>query len=118
MKFIHCADLHVDSKRESNLSYQQAQERNNEICETFSRMVDYALAHQVRAVLIAGDMFDTDRIASKTARYVLDSIAAAGEIDFLYLKGNHDESDRAFAGCTLPENLKTFSEKWTRYDRQ
>lgn len=116
MKLIHCADIHLDSKMESNLSYQQAQERNNEICETFSRMVDYASANDVRVVMIAGDMFDTERISAKTADYVLDTMMRAKSVDFLYLKGNHDESDRAFAGRRLPENLKTFTENWSYYD--
>lgn len=116
MKLIHCADLHLDSRMESNLFWQQAQERNNEICETFSRMVDAAVAQGVRVVLIAGDLFDTERICAKTAAYVLDTIARASGVDFLYLKGNHDESARAFAGRRLPENLKTFGEAWTYYN--
>lgn len=36
-------------------------------------------------------------------------------MDFLYLRGNHDESLRAFSGRTLPGNLKTFSREWTYY---
>ena len=117
MKIIHCSDLHLDSRMEANLSFKQAQERNNEICTTFSRMVTYATDHKVSVIMIVGDLFDTERILAKTSGYFLDTVAQASEIDFLYLRGNHDESRRAFAGRTLPKNLKLFSsEKWTYYD--
>ena len=43
MKFIHCADLHLDSKLESNMSREQAAERRNEILLTFKRIVDFAV---------------------------------------------------------------------------
>ena len=42
MRLIHCSDLHLDSKMESNLSPRQARERSGEICATFVRMVRWA----------------------------------------------------------------------------
>lgn len=115
MKFIHCSDVHLDSKMESNLSYQQAQERNNEICATFAGMVSYAAENGVDAVILAGDLFDTDRIQAKTVDYILSVIAGAENVDFLYLRGNHDESHGAFSGRELPKNLKFFADSWTSF---
>lgn len=116
MKLIHCSDIHLDSRMESNLSSSQAQERNNEICMTFSRMVAYASKHGVSVILIAGDLFDNERISARTSAFFLDTVTQAPGIDFLYLRGNHDESKRAFAGRTLPTNLKFFlSNQWTYY---
>lgn len=116
MKLIHCSDIHLDSKMESNLSPRQARERKGELCAAFSRLVQYARENGVTAVLIAGDLFDSARISVKTAGFVLDAIKSAPEVDFLYLRGNHDESEKAFSGKELPENLKFFSENWTYYD--
>ena len=115
MKIIHCSDIHLDSKMEANLSSQQASERNAEVCATFSRMVGYAEENQVDAVLIAGDLFDTRRASARTAGFVLDRIRRAAQIDFHYLRGNHDEAD-PFAGLELPGNFKTFGDSWTSYD--
>ena len=42
MKLIHCADLHLDSPMESNLSPEQAKERKNEILGTFAKLVRLA----------------------------------------------------------------------------
>lgn len=115
MKIIHCSDVHLDSRMERNLTAAQARERNAEICATFGRLVDYAAAHQVDAVLVAGDLFDTERVSAGTADFVLDRIRSAENVTFYYLRGNHDESQNVFAGLELPENFKTFGESWTSY---
>lgn len=118
MKFIHCSDIHLDSKMERNLSAAQARERNAEICATFERLVQFARREGVRAVLIAGDLFDTARASTQTAGFLLNLVSNAPEVDFLYLRGNHDEADRIFEGLQIPENFKTFGSRWTscRYE--
>ncbi len=115
MKIIHCADIHLDAKMESSLPQQKAQERHYELLLQFERMIDYAKANEVRVVMIAGDLFDSTRLQSGTVRRVLDAIAAAREIDFLYLQGNHDEGRRLLEDFTLPDNLKLFQETWTSF---
>lgn len=115
MKFIHCSDIHLDSPMESNLTPRQARERNAELCRTFSRMVSYAQAEGVTAVLLAGDLFDTERVSATTGRFILDTIAAAPAVQFLYLKGNHDDTARAFGGEALPDNLVTFTDTWSTH---
>ena len=116
MKFIHCSDLHLDSKMEQHLTAAQARERNAECCATFARLVRYAAEQQVTAVLIAGDMFDTERASAQTAGFVLDQIRNTPQVDFLYLRGNHDEC--VFDGMEKPENFKTFGDRWSyhRYE--
>lgn len=115
MKLIHCSDVHLDSRMESNLTAAQARERNAEVLATFARVVSFASEQQVEAVLIAGDLFDTGRVSAQTADFVLDTIRNAGHVDFLYLRGNHDESRGVFAGRELPRNFKTFGSEWTSY---
>lgn len=115
MKLIHCSDLHLDSKMEHNLTARQARERNSEICTTFSRLVSYAAENAVDGVLLAGDLFDTGRVSTQTAMFVLDGIRAAKDIEFFYLRGNHDESRDVFWGMELPENFRTFGPGWTSY---
>lgn len=115
MKLIHCSDLHLDSKMEA-LPPHKAKERGSEILLSFEGMVAFAKKNGVSAVMIAGDMFDTQRVSPATVSFVLDAMRRAEGIDFLYLRGNHDESRFAFAGRELPENLHLFSENWQGYD--
>ena len=117
MKLIHCADLHLDSRMERNLTGAQARERNGELCATFARLVRYARENQVAAVLIAGDLFDTRRAESRTVGFVLDQMRSAPETEFFYLRGNHDEGQELLAEFALPENLVTFGPRWVTHRR-
>lgn len=116
MKIIHCADLHLDSKMETNLSPAKAKERKKEILYTFERMVDYAAGHGVTAIIIAGDMFDTARVTNLTKTRVINAIQKHPQIDFLYLSGNHDESNFIELLENVPANLKIFGHTWTSFD--
>lgn len=115
MKFIHCADLHLDSKLESNIGKEKAKERRNEILLTFESIVHFAKKEGVTAILIAGDMFDTKNIAAKARNLVWDLITANPEIDFLYLRGNHDWKTNFTEGRELPDNFKSFGTDWVEY---
>lgn len=118
MKIIHCADLHLDSKMETNLSTTKAQKRKKEILNTFERMVAYAVKNSVDAIIIAGDMFDTDHVSNMTKSRVLNLIQKNSQIDFLYLSGNHDESNFIHLLDEVPTNLKIFGETWTTFSYQ
>lgn len=118
MKIIHTADLHLDSKMESNLSAEAAGTRRIELLDTFSRLVEFADTGGVRVILIAGDMFDKAHIRKSARRRILDEITSHPDIDFLYLRGNHDKSDflADIDESDIPSNLKGFSEsEWTAY---
>ncbi len=115
MKLIHCSDLHLDSKMESNLSREQARERKRELLLTFERLVSYASDHGVRGILIAGDLFDGTYITKTAARMVEDQIRSHPQIDFLYLKGNHEKDSFLVGLDEVPANLKVFSDTWTKF---
>lgn len=115
MKIIHCGDLHLDSKMESNLSKEKAKERKNELLVTFSNMVDYASKNDVKVIIIAGDLFDTKQISAKAKNKVKELISENSNIDFLYLKGNHDTNSFISEMEQIPNNLKLFNDTWTSY---
>ncbi len=116
MKIIHCSDLHLDSKMESNLDNKKAKERRDEILMTYQKMVQYAQDMAVRVIIIAGDMFDRRNVSLKTRNIVLDSINSHPNIDFVYLAGNHDEANFISNLETIPGNLKLFnSNEWITY---
>ena len=117
MKIIHCSDLHLDSKMETNLDKEKARERKNEILITFEKMVNYAKENEVEIIMIAGDLFDKKTISAKARSIVKNAIIANPQIDFLYLKGNHDEAGFIDEDEILPENLKLFNNRnWITYE--
>ena len=114
-KIIHCADLHLDSPMETHMTEEQASTRNTEIIRSFLRLTEYAAKNDVRAVIIAGDMFDGERVKVRTVDEILDAIRRTSKVDYLYLAGNHDGATYAFADHNMPDNLKTFGKEWTTY---
>ena len=111
-KIIHCADLHLDSPMETHMTEEQASIRNTEIIHTFLRLTEYAAKNDVRAVIIAGDMFDGERIKIRTVDEILDAIRRTPNVDYLYLAGNHDGATYAFADHDMPDNLQIFGKEW------
>ncbi|SCW80515.1 DNA repair exonuclease SbcCD nuclease subunit [Lachnospiraceae bacterium C10] len=116
MKILHCADLHLDSKMESNLSAEQARQRREEMLDTFRRMLDYGQSRGVKAVLMAGDLFDKQHIRKVVKEEVKHDIISHPGMDFYFLRGNHDVTDFLEDFDEIPKNLKLFSkEQWMSY---
>lgn len=115
-KIIHCADLHLDSPMETHMTEEQASTRNTEIIRSFLRLTEYAAQNHVQAVIIAGDLFDGERIKLRTVDEILDAIRRTSKVDYLYLAGNHDGATYAFADHNIPDNLKIFGKEWTTYE--
>lgn len=115
MKLIHTADLHLGSSFEK-LPRHQRDHRNRQLVDTFVRLCDYAMDHDVHVVLLAGDVFDTSerqfaRLRDRKAFY--DVVAARPDLQFFYLRGNHDRLPDEEG---MPDNLHTFSaDEWTYY---
>lgn len=116
MKIIHCADIHADSKMGTHFTKEQAELRRNEIVDSFAKMVEFAKQNGVKAVIIAGDLFDTkENQQKKIKQRIFYIIVQNPDITFLYLRGNHDEDVDFFEEKPIP-NLKRFSKsKWTKY---
>lgn len=115
MKIIHCADLHLDSPLNTHMKREQASVRNAEILQSFVRLTEYARDHAIDAVLIAGDLFDGERVKSGTVSSVLDAIRQTPKVDYLYLAGNHDNAASAFSCRELPDNLRCFTDRWRSF---
>ncbi len=113
IKLIHCADVHLGSAMTSRLPAQKSAERRREIRATFGRMADYAEKNGCTAVLLCGDVFDSDRPLKKDKEYFYNVVKAHPAVDFLYLRGNHD-GEQSYE--ETPKNLKTFSRAWQYYD--
>ncbi len=116
MKLIHCADFHLDSPMSANLPPEKARERRAEILNSFAKIVRIADEGQVAAILIAGDLFDSNRVTKKTEKYVLDTIKAYPNLFFFYLSGNHDDDCFLHHLEERPDNLCLFVRSWRSYE--
>ena len=112
MKFIHTADIHLGSSLNLNLSREKIEERRLELRATFKNIVDFAVNNEVRAIILSGDVFDGERALKKDKEFFYNIVKNHPNIDFLYLRGNHDIKEGFFESYP---NLKLFSDEWTYY---
>ena len=104
-RFIHTADLHIDSALSSINSNTKAKARRFELTDCFKRMVDFAIENDVCGIIVAGDLFDVKNASPSAKKQVLDIISSANNVIFYLLSGNHD--DKAFDSdfvSSLPKN--------------
>lgn len=112
-RFLHTADLHLDSPLRS-LALRDADLAG--LISDASRsavraIVDLALAEQVNAVLIAGDLYDGGQTSMKTARFLsaeLGRLNAAG-IRCYIIRGNHDAESVITRELSLPPLTHVFT---------
>lgn len=115
MRIIHTADIHLDSKM-GKLPREEAKQRRDEIVDTFKNMIAYGINEGVGAILISGDLFDTNNVSNHYQNLVRDVIIDNPGMLFFYLKGNHDNNSFLSGLDYIPENLMLFDEDWTSYD--
>lgn len=111
MKIIHCADIHLGSKIQSKFPKELSQQRRQQVRNSFQRMVEYAKDNGVEVIMLSGDVFDSNKPTQKDKDFFFSVVERNPEVDFLYLRGNHDhEGERKEF-----TNLKTFSNVWSCY---
>ena len=93
MKIIHFADLHIGSKFE-RMPDDIKTELNTKLRNAFAKIIDYAKVNNIATILMAGDIFDKNSVLMKDKKFFYDLIKANSEIDFYYIKGNHDSSSK------------------------
>ncbi|MBR7163976.1 MAG: DNA repair exonuclease [Clostridia bacterium] len=88
MKFVHCADLHLDTAFSGLGDGKSAAVRQAELRRTFLSIIE--LAKTADALLIAGDLFDQDSVEAETIATLCSGFASLGDIPVFIAAGNHD----------------------------
>lgn len=91
MRFLHVADVHLDTSFAGRSAGVRARLREASR-EAFRNAVDVAIREDAHALLIAGDLFDGDRLSFQTERFLLEQAERLGDhgITVVYATGNHD----------------------------
>jgi DNA repair exonuclease SbcCD nuclease subunit len=110
MKFIHAADIHLDSAQ-AGVSAKAGAPREklrNSTRRALANMVDLALAEAVDFVLIAGDLYDGNWRDYNTGLHFAAEMARLGRIPVFLVYGNHDAQNVLTKRLPLPPNVVAF----------
>jgi DNA repair exonuclease SbcCD nuclease subunit len=111
-RFIHTADLHLDSPLTS-LALRNAELGDlvrGATRKALERIVDLALGEAVDAVVIAGDLYDGSQTSMATALFLMEQMRRldlAG-IRVFVIRGNHDAQSQITRELTFPPNVHVF----------
>jgi DNA repair exonuclease SbcCD nuclease subunit len=112
MKFLHAADIHLDSPLAGLRARAELPEAVIAHCtrRAFSAMIDLARAEDVAFVVIAGDLYDGDWKDFSTGLFFAQEMQRLGRPCFL-LRGNHDAASIITRDLTPPPNVREFSSR-------
>ena len=108
-KFLHAADIHLDSPLRGLQRYEGApvEEIRQASRRALENLVQLAIDQSVAFVLIAGDLYDGDWKDHRTGLYFVSQMVrlrAAG-IPVIAIAGNHDAANKMTRTLPLPENV-------------
>lgn len=115
VKFIHSADLHLDSPMTglSHLPKSIFERLKESTFRAFKTLIDQAILHRVDFVILAGDIFDLDD------RSIRAQIRLQREMERLHREGipcfvvfgNHDHLGGNWTYVEMPQNVVVFGEE-------
>lgn len=109
MRFIHAADLHLDSPMAGLRARHgvRADDVSRSTRTAYRRMIDIAIRETVDLVLIAGDVFDRDWTDYSTGLFFVSGLSDLGKagIRVALIRGNHDAEGCISRRLGWPSNV-------------
>jgi DNA repair protein SbcD/Mre11 len=112
VRFIHTSDIHLDTSFSGSGFPSRLGDRKREaIRATFRRIIEDAQTAGVDFVLIAGDLFELERITPDTFEFIKQQLAGLNTIRAFISPGNHDPcgSGSPYHEESWPSNVHIFS---------
>lgn len=112
MKFVHAADLHIDSPLVGLERYEGApvDQIRQATRRAFQNLVDLCLEESAKVLVLAGDLFDGEWRDYSTGLFFvrqLQRLRQAG-VGVVIAKGNHDAQSQVTQRLSLPDNVREF----------
>ncbi len=115
MKFIHTADIHLDSPLRGLSSYPDApaERLRTATRDAFQNLVNVAIDEKIDFMVIAGDVYDGDWKDFNTGLFFIRQMGRLRQagIPVYLLYGNHDAESEMTKGLELPDNVHVFSSR-------
>lgn len=119
MKFVHLADLHLDTKFESlNLIDGLPQKRRLEQRKALRKIIDYIKENKIELLLISGDLYEQKYIRKSSIEYINNLFKEIPETQIFISPGNHDPylANSFYAMYNWNENVHIFKDKIEKID--
>jgi len=113
IRFIHAADIHLDSVLRGLERYEGApiEKVRSATRRAFDNLIELAIDEEVDFVLLAGDLYDGDWKDYNTGLYFIERMGRLREVGILVfmVAGNHDAASQITKHLRLPDNVRMFA---------
>lgn len=89
LKFIHCADIHLDAPFKEHGAGGYSETRRKDIRSAFLNILKRVNEEQADLLLISGDLYEHQYITKSTMNW-LDMVLSEVEVPIVIIPGNHD----------------------------
>lgn len=114
MRFLHAADLHLDSPLRGLDRYEGApvEDVRGATRRAFDNLISTALREHVDLVVIGGDLYDGDWPDHNTGLFFVKGVTQLAEegIPVAIVRGNHDAASKLTKSLRLPRNVHLLNE--------
>ena len=114
-KFVHAADIHLDSPLRGLQRYEGApvEEIRQATRRAFENLVQLTIEQSAAFLLIAGDLYDGDWKDHRTGLYLVSQMVRLREagIPVIVIAGNHDAANKMTRTLPLPSNVHLLDHK-------
>lgn len=114
MKFIHIADLHLDTPLVSLKNNRELiKKRRTEHKQIFKDVIKLVKDENVEFLFISGDLFEQKYIEKNTVEFVINSLQLIPDTKVFIAPGNHDPyiKNSPYRTFKWPENVTIFDKK-------
>ncbi len=121
MKFVHIADLHLDSpfttiSDRADLGMQRRLEQR----EALKKVVEFIKENEIEYLFISGDLYEQEYIRESTIKYVNDLFKKIPKTKIYIIPGNHDPyiKNSYYALFNWNNNVKIFTQNVEKIENE
>lgn len=111
IRFLHISDIHINKSfatKDEVLRHRM----QRAVIKSFQNAITYCISNGLDALMIAGDLFDSQQVSLKDGELVKDAFEQLKKHDIkvFYASGNHDYThyDSKIRHLNYPSNVRTF----------
>ncbi len=117
VRFIHASDFHLDTSfSASGFPSRLGHKKREAIRSTLKNILREAIEQGIDLILLAGDLFEHDRVTPDTVEFLKLQFESLGSIPVFIAPGNHDPYLQGSPYCTesWPRNVRIFCDEQFR----
>lgn len=89
LKFVHCADIHLDAPFREQGSERYSEIRREDIKKAFVKIIEAVKSNQADLLLISGDLYEHQYITRRTMDWLY-MVLSEAKVPVILIPGNHD----------------------------